>query len=268
MAGLSARGGLTGHHVDGWGVGFHDGDGCRVFIDAGRACDAPLADFLRCHPLQARTVLAHVRKATQGAVSLVNCHPFQRAWRGRHWLFCHNGDLASFDPALASTYRPVGTTDSERAFCWLLQELDRLLPGCEPPPARDLGRLLSRLVPSIAEHGAFNFLLSDGHVLYAHCSTRLAWLARGHPFGRVRLVDRDVELDLDTLNGPGDRMVVVATSALTLAEPWQAMVPGELRAFEHGQCTDHWRLPVPQAARSAFASMVPGVPGVPSLAGA
>ncbi len=120
FTGLSARGGQTGDHADGFGMAFHDGDGCRVFIDTGRACDAPLAELLRQHPLRSRTVLAHVRKATQGAVALANCHPFQREWLGRHGLFCHNGDLADFRPPLDGGTLPVGRTDSEWAFCWLL----------------------------------------------------------------------------------------------------------------------------------------------------
>lgn len=237
FAGFSARGGQTGHHVDGWGIGFHDTDGCRVFIDSGRACDAPLADFLRNHPPRARTFLAHVRKATQGAVTLSNCHPFQRAWRGRHWLFCHNGDLESFNPRLKSPQIPVGTTDSERAFCWLLQELDRIIPGGRPPGSSELFRALCQLVPRIEKHGTFNFILSDGHALVAHCSTELAWLSRRHPFEQVRLVDTGIDVDLAQLNQPDDVMVVVATAALTQGEPWQPMVPGELRLFERGVTT-------------------------------
>jgi predicted glutamine amidotransferase len=100
FSGFSERGGRTGEHKDGWGMAFNDAAGCRVFVDAGRACDAPLAEFLRRHPIHACTVLAHVRKATQGAVELANCHPFQRECFGRHWLFGHNGDLKNFRPRL------------------------------------------------------------------------------------------------------------------------------------------------------------------------
>ena len=125
FTGLSARGGQTDEHVDGYGLAFHDDKRCRLFIDEGRASDAALADFLRRHPIRARTVLAHIRKATQGAVQLSNCHPFLREWQGRHWSFCHNGDLKDFHPRLSGSHLPLGDTDSERAFCWLLQELRR-----------------------------------------------------------------------------------------------------------------------------------------------
>lgn len=244
FSGFSRRGGATGHHVDGWGMAFHDGDGCRVFIDAGRACDAPLADFLRAHPIRARTVLAHVRKATQGVVSLANCHPFQREWRGRHWLFCHNGDLKDFQPPLDGSVLPVGQTDSERAFCWLMQQLRRRFDTGPAPGWAQLAPVLAELLPTLCAHGVFNMLLSDGHTLYAHASTRLAWLQRQHPFVPTRLLDCDLEVDLAAANAPGDRMVLVATAALTHDEPWQTFAPGELRVFEQGRCVALHQLPV------------------------
>jgi glutamine amidotransferase len=241
FAGLSARGGATGHHVDGWGMAFHDGEAARVFHDAGRACDAPLAAFLRQHPVQARTVLAHVRKATQGVVALANCHPFQREWAGRSWLFCHNGDLKDYRPALDGSHLPLGQTDSEHAFCWLLQQLRRRFDAA--PPWQQLAPVLAELLPQIASNGAFNMLLSDGHALYAHGATQLAWLSRQHPFARARLIDCDLELDLASANAPGDRMVVVATQPLTAGEPWQSFAPGELRVFVAGRSVWH-RIPV------------------------
>jgi glutamine amidotransferase len=251
FSGFSARGGATGEHVDGWGMAFHDGDGCRVFLDPGRACDAPLAEFLRRHPLRARTVVAHVRKATQGVVSLANCHPFQREWLGRNWLFCHNGDLRGFRPPLSGPYRPLGETDSEWAFCWLLQELGRRF-GTPPGPSwRQLAPVLAELLPEIAAHGCFNMLLSDGQALYAYASTRLAWLERQHPFARVRLVDSDLEFDLAAANGPGEHMALVATAALTQDEPWRSFEPGELRVFAQGRSV--WSGLAPVAHRPAAA---------------
>ncbi len=253
FCGFSARGGHTGDHADGWGMAFHDGDGCRVFIDTGRACDAPLAEFLRVHPLRARTVLAHVRKATQGAVDLANCHPFQREWLGRHWLFCHNGDLQDFHPTLDGSFLPVGRTDSERAFCWLMQQLRRRFSTA--PDWTLLAPVLAELVPVIVRHGTFNMLLTDGRAVYAHASTRLVWLERQHPFARARLVDREVEIDLAVANAPDDCMTVIATRPLTHDEAWRHFVPGELRAFADGRCV--WHRHAPGVANPHAVSSVP-----------
>ena len=235
FTGFSSRGGTTGDHVDGWGMAFHGEGGCRLFIDDSPASRSPLAAFLREHPIRATSVLAHVRKATQGAVQLSNCHPFQRQWRGRQWAFCHNGDLKNFWPALDARHQPVGSTDSEAAFCWLLQQLDQQFAGRADPGWRELAPVLSELAARLSEHGTFNFLLTDGQAIYAHCSTRLHWLLRRHPFTQVRLIDAELSLDLSQANGPGDRMALLATEPLTHDEPWAAMAPGELFVFAGGE---------------------------------
>ena len=69
------------------------------------------------HLLQTRpkatTVVAHIRKATEGVVSPENTHPFVRDLWGETWAFAHNGDLKDFHPETGLHYRPVGQTASE-----------------------------------------------------------------------------------------------------------------------------------------------------------
>jgi glutamine amidotransferase len=262
FTGLSARGGRTAEHADGFGLAFHDGIDCRLFIDEGRASDSALAAFLRSFPIRARTVLAHIRKATQGSVQLANCHPFVREWGGRYWSFCHNGDLIDFVPPLNGIHLPVGQTDSERAFCWLMQELRARFHEPSADGWRDFAPVIAELAARISAHGPFNFLLSDGHALYAHCGSQLAWVRRAHPFPTVQLVDDDLVLDLSTANDPGDHMVLVATQPLTRNEAWTTFQPGELRVFVRGEAV--WcskgavssllRSVRQQAVRSGFAA--------------
>jgi predicted glutamine amidotransferase len=240
FTGFAARGGRTADHVDGWGIGFYERSGCRVFHDDQPASESLLAGFLSGYPIKSNVVLAHVRKATQGGVSLANCHPFQREWGGQTWLFSHNGDLRGFEPALTGPYRPVGTTDSEHAFCWLLQELGTRFAGRAGPPGwAELAPHVAELSEHIARHGNFNIMLSNGEALYTHCSSRLQVLTRQHPFPHARLVDCDVTLDLAGMNGPADRMAIIATEPLTSEEPWQAFATGESRVFVQG--AEVWR---------------------------
>lgn len=239
FTGFSARGGRTADHRDGWGIAFHSADGCRVFIDDAPASQSPLADFIRCHPIRATSVLAHVRKATQGGVALRNCHPFQRRWGGRDWVFGHNGNLLDFDPPLDADHRALGSTDSERAFGWLMQGLRQQFGNGPAPDWRELAPWLAAQAALLARHGPFNMLLADGQAVYSHCSTRLHWLQRQHPFSPARLVDADLALDLSRDNRPGDRMVLLATEPLTHDEPWQAMAAGEFAVFAAGQRVWH-----------------------------
>ena len=151
---------------------------------------------------------------------------------GRYWVFAHNGNLVDFNPKLHAAFRPVGDTDSERAFCWLMQELAK--SHASLPDVDELTRTLAELVPQVARHGTFNFLLSQGDALWAHCSTHLHQLVRQHPFGVARLQDQDVEVDFAEQTQPGDRVAIIATQPLTSGEPWVAMQPGQLLAFVEG----------------------------------
>ena len=241
FTGFSQRGGCTDHHADGWGIAFFEseqntpdqpGKGVRYFVDKEGASTSPIAQMLRSYPIKSHNVVAHVRKATVGAITLENCHPFVRELWGRYWVFAHNGDLKNYAPTLHGNFKPVGTTDSELAFCWLLQELSKSHAGV--PSIEELTLTLAELVPQISASGTFNFLLSNGEALWAHASTKLHYVLRQPPFAEVHLKDNDVSVDLADLNGPDDRLAIVVTEPLTTNEDWVAMLPGELKVFVGG----------------------------------
>ncbi len=219
-------------HKDGFGVAFFEGRGVRCFVDHQSARESPVAQMIKTYPIKSDNVIAHIRKATQGRVALENTHPFVRELWGRYWVFAHNGDLKDFRPRLHGAFRPVGDTDSERAFCWLQQELAKA--HADVPGVGELTTTLAELVPRVAAHGTFNFMLSNGQALWAHCSTQLHYLVRQHPFGRAELHDEDLSVDFTTLASPGDRVAVVVTEPLTRDESWLALAPGELKAFVDG----------------------------------
>jgi len=220
-------------HKDGFGIAFFEDAGVRLFVDAQSAAVSPVAEMVRRYPIHSANVIAHIRKATQGRVALQNTHPYQRELWGRYWAFAHNGDLKGYAPTLHGAFRPVGDTDSELAFCWLMQELAKAHAAV--PTVDELSRTLAELLPQPAAHGTFNCLLSNGQALWAHCSTQLHWLERKHPFGAAHLADEDLAVDFGALTTPGDRVAVVATQPLTRGEAWTAFAPGELRVFVDGQ---------------------------------
>ncbi len=232
FTGFSRRGGATDHHADGWGIAFFEGKGLRLFVDHQSAAESPMAAFLRQYPLKSTNIIAHVRKATVGEVRLENAHPFSRELWGRHWVFAHNGDLKNYHPHLHGHFHPVGDTDSERAVCWLMQELAKSHAGV--PSVPELTLTLQELVPQVRRFGTFNFLLSNGEALWAHCSTKLHYLVRQHPFAAATLMDEDWTVNFAEVNQPGDRAAVIVTSPLTRNEAWTAFQPGELKVFVNG----------------------------------
>lgn len=230
FAGLAHR---AAEHKDGFGIAFFEDRGLRTFVDHKSARESPVAELVRRFPIKSDNVIAHIRKATQGRVALENTHPFVRELWGRYWVFAHNGDLKDFRPRLHAAFRPVGDTDSERAFCWLMQELAKAHAAV--PDVAELTLTLRELLPQPAAHGSFNLLLSNGQALWAHCSTRLHYVERAHPFGRATLADEDVSIDFAALTTPDDRIAVVATEPMTCDEAWQAMAPRQLAVFVRGQ---------------------------------
>jgi predicted glutamine amidotransferase len=230
FTGLATR---ADEHKDGFGIAFFEGCGLRLFVDHHSARVSPVAELVKRYPIKSNNVIAHIRKATQGVVSLENTHPFVRELWGRYWVFAHNGDLKNFAPSLHGAFRPVGKTDSELAFCWLMQELAKA--HASVPSVTELTATLSELVPHLARHGTFNMLLSNGQALWAHGATKLHYLERKHPFGPVQLQDEDLSVDFATETTAQDRVVVVATEPLTRGEPWVSFEAGELRVFLDGQ---------------------------------
>ncbi|AMC33231.1 class II glutamine amidotransferase [Janthinobacterium sp. B9-8] len=230
--GFRRRGGLTDHHADGWGIAFFEGDGCRMFLDYLPSASSPIADLVRAYPIKSTNVIAHIRKATQGQISLANTHPFRRELWGRYWIFVHNGNLPERPDLAGSRFLPVGSTDSEHAFCWILSELSQRFDSC--PPLLVLKQALAELAKPLMAVGTFNFLLSDGRALFAHCSTDLHYLVRKAPFTLAHLNDTDVSVDFSQVTTQNDRVAVIATQPLTDNETWTKMQPGELLCFVDG----------------------------------
>ncbi len=229
FTGFSTR---ASEHKDGFGIAFFEGAGTRLFVDAQDARGSPVADMVRRYPIKSCSIVAHIRKATLGAVALENTHPFMRELWGRYWVFAHNGTLAGYAPRLHAGFRPVGQTDSERAFCWLMQELAKA--HADLPPVAELTATLRELARAPAAHGTFNFLLSNGQALWAHASTRLHYLVRQAPFRAARLADEDVSVNFADATTPTDRVAVVVTEPLTRDEAWTPFMAGELKVFVDG----------------------------------
>ncbi len=234
FSGLMQRGGKTGPHRDGWGIAFYEGRGVRAFHDPAPSCDSEIARLVQRYPIKSCIVISHIRRANRGRVCLENTHPFTRELWGRAWTFAHNGELKGIKRRALGAFRPIGSTDSEHAFCWLLERIRSRFP--EPPqrPA-PLWKHVAGLAAELNGLGIFNVLLADGRHLYAHCSTQLAWITRRAPFGEAQLSDADMVVDFAAETTPNDIVTVIATRPLTSNERWRLMQPGELAVFEGGE---------------------------------
>ena len=240
---LAAHGGRTGPHRDGWGVGFVEGGDAFLLREPGAASDSHWLTFLQGHSLRSELVLAHVRLATQGERLLRNSQPFARELGGRIHLFAHNGMLPGIeDDELLTTRRfhRVGDTDSEQAFCALLE---RLAPRCEGglPDLEDRLAEVAAFARDLRRLGPANFVYSDADAIFAHAHRRR------HDGGTIRapglhlLCRRCVAADdgvqlagISSSDGPLQDVALVASVPLS-GERWEPLPEGSVVALRAGR---------------------------------
>lgn len=143
-------------HPDGWGVAYYNAGAPHVIKSVATAMDDNL--FRRVSGIvTSETVLAHLRKATQGGLSIINTHPFQYG----PWVFVHNGNVGRFAEvreALADRIPKVlrrfilGDTDSEVLFYLLLGNMARRCDLARPGyPIADVVAAIRETVAEIVE---------------------------------------------------------------------------------------------------------------------
>lgn len=116
-------------HPDGWGIAYY----LERVPHLVKSSDTALNDqlFKRVSGVvSSHTVMAHIRKATQGEHTILNSHPFQYG----NWIFAHNGNLNNLErhrgdlldlisPGLRKFI--LGNTDSELIFFILLTKIQK-----------------------------------------------------------------------------------------------------------------------------------------------
>ena len=226
---LARHGGGTGPHRDGWGVAYMEHGDAFVVREPEAAHGSDLLGFLQARDARSNLVLAHVRRATQGARLLRNTQPFQRELGGRTHLFAHNGMLPGIeqDARFAVRWaRPVGDTDSEYAFCALI---DRLRPSWDGqvPTLQERFETVVGFAKDLRTRGPANFLYSDGEVIFAHGHRRKHDTGAIEPPGLHVLCRRCVE--------QSEQEVVVVASVPLTTERWRALAEGEVIAIREGR---------------------------------
>lgn len=177
----------SGRHPDGWGVAYYNAGAPHVIKSMATAMDDNL--FRRVSGIvTSETVLAHLRKATTGGLSIINTHPFQYG----PWVFVHNGNVAGFAsirdeivariPAVLRRFI-LGDTDSEVLFYLLLGHMARRCELARPGfPIGDLMAAVGDMVDEVTElAGAIcerddgppdstflTFVITNGTTMVAH----------------------------------------------------------------------------------------------------
>jgi predicted glutamine amidotransferase len=243
----NALGTQSNEHPDGWGVAYYIDGAPHVTRNPLTALGDQLFHRLS-GVVSSQTVLAHVRKATQGNGSVLNCHPFQY---GR-WVFAHNGDIPNFGDQRADLLEHVsapmrrfilGETDSEVIFFIFLTELATFGPLAEH---RGVGEVESairrtvRLVRDVCDRGAasrclLTLMVTDGATLVAtQGGKELFWSSY-----KTRCSDRDVcpslsaECEAPTRSGRVNHCIV-SSEPLQGENVWVELAEGDVIGVDAG----------------------------------
>ena len=259
--GFCQRGGATDIHSHGFGLAIYEGRGVRSFHDTLPAYQSPIAQLVQKYPIRTHNMIAHIRYATTGGVSLENVHPFSRELWGIQFTFAHNGQVPKFDdstrledqPLLGKTtvdalhFNPIGDTDSEAVFCSILNavkaEFDKL--PTLPVLHAFLSQVCGEIIQGDEETTIFNFLLGCGKYTFFAYSwpgrrpgskvwNGLYYLTREPPFSEVQLIDVDYSLDFSKYTTAKDRVAVITTKPLTSEDGWKEFQRGQLLMFDKG----------------------------------
>lgn len=238
---FAQRGGYGSRAVDGWGLAFCNGRDVRLYKEPEPAADSPWLGFIEKRRLPTRLLVSHIRHATQGSISLANTQPFIRELGGRMHVFAHNGRLDDIETRHAKEwrrFRPLGETDSEIAFCILLERMSSTWSSDGVPPVQDRLAIVTRFAADIRALGPANFLYADGDVLFAHGHRRIQAGGEIAPPGLWHL-HRSCALDADALSATvpadkaGQELLLIASVPLT-DEPWTPFAEGEVIVVKDG----------------------------------
>ncbi|MEM7225536.1 MAG: class II glutamine amidotransferase [Pseudomonadota bacterium] len=245
---FAKHGGLTAGNKDGWGICYYEEEDIRLIKEPTPAASSPWVKFIAEQELASDCVVAHVRMASRGRTHLENTHPFERELAGRRHVFAHNGTLAEVHekwPLRDQRFQPIGETDSEHAFCVLLERLHDLWYGATRPPAlADRQEVIAQFAADMRPLGQINFLYTDGDILWVHGHKRHHTIdgvvsAEATPPG-LHLLRQTREpvgekLECDGLKvATGQPGIVLFASVPLNDEDWQPIPEGTLIAIRNG----------------------------------
>lgn len=243
---FARHGGLDGPHKDGWGIAYYVDEDVRLVKEPAPAADSACVRFIQDHPFASTIVVSHIRKATRGAVAMKNCQPFARELGGRMHVFVHNGDIPIDRLRVhlpLGQYLPVGSTDSEHAFCALLEQMRPLWREGGVPSLDDRLEVIAGFAAVVRPLGPANFIYSDGDATFVHGHRRFHGDGRAaHPPG-LHVLCRHCTARADApdieglaLTSDADQEVLLAASVPLTSEPgWQPLAEGAIVVARGGR---------------------------------
>jgi predicted glutamine amidotransferase len=228
---------------DGWGIALYpDGKATQVIKEAIPAASSKLSEFLSTYEhLCSKIFIAHVRKASRGVVAYSNTHPFSREVGGKNYVFAHNGTIRNIRRFQLGRHKPVGKTDSEHLFCYILNFIEqRGICGWTEEALLEFWKFLISINrrPTRDKPNKLNLLITDGETLISYSDFYgigglYQLMLRVH--GETHSDEIDTSECHELKDGTAKSICVVATRPVGYDKRWVSMEPRELCALRNGE---------------------------------
>lgn len=256
-------------HPDGWGIAYYLENTPHLVKSSDTAINNTLFQKVS-GVVSSQTVMAHIRKATQGVHSILNSHPFQYG----NWIFAHNGNITQLEshrPKLMSLVCPalarfiLGNTDSEIVFFIILSELKKSYPLSQKQVPMDqlkiavenavmkvtniIGELTDRDAPKPSEN-YLSFLLTNGETFLG--------FQGGQPLNycshKTKCPERDAcpffagSCESSAKIGHKVNHLIFSSEGIEGVNVWNKMEPGEMVGVDHTMVFFRQKLKAPFAS--------------------
>jgi transglutaminase-like putative cysteine protease/predicted glutamine amidotransferase len=232
---------IQSSHPLGWGVAWYPNDHQAAIVSkdpAARGLEAQLDALSDWDNFRSTVYFCKAQGAARGYTHH-ETQPFSRSFAGQDWIFLHNGDLdktklRELHKDTSRFLEPLGTTDSELAFCYLLGRMKETEGRkLSDVPYETLLGWFQQLDPL----GSADICISDGSTTACFRGTgsvRKLFYSEIAPPAPERVFNSTAALLY--LGDPRDthRTMLAVTSCRFDTGNWIAMQPGQLLVIRRG----------------------------------
>ena len=232
----------TDSKISGWGFGWYPNDDQAASVvkdTGGKDVDSVASAISDWRRFRSTNFLCKIKGAAK-RYSQQDTQPFQKNFGGRDWLFLHNGDMEKEKiKKLMDTevgfLDPLGVTDSELAFCYLLQQVSL-------EKAKRIVEISwekwNQWLRNLDALGSVDIVLSDGQTTLAFHGKNskgnlFYWRRLPRESDTEEIGDHSVNIDLSDSQDTYRTAFMVSSSRLNGGE-WNEMILGQLLVIRRG----------------------------------
>lgn len=230
----------TKNQSSGWGFGWYPNDDYSAFVikDTTLNDDKLSNNISDLNNFRSTTFICKTKCAAKN-YTLHDLQPFSWRFAGKDWLFMHNGDVKKSELKKVHTtgldfLTPLGNTDSELLFCYLLGKI-RLSGAKEISELH--GKTILKWLTEIESFGTMDLVLSDRKTLLVYHgvnSNKEIYLTKIAPPQNIGRFESDsITMQMDNPKDEYNSCLIACSEPLTNTKQ-ELMTAGQLVIARRG----------------------------------